>query len=201
VARAPRGGSWAAEYAARIARFERRHPGASRSAARGHSGGGEREADRLLRQLARLSPQRSEVHFAGTDRQPDGTWRRARFDILGSDGSEQTFVIPFDALGRLPEIRDAIAAAGFPTLGGNYLDSMVEWVEENEPQAEPVYGIVSPRSGRFVSGVSKKGNALTRADAGDAMTSETHDLERFLRRNRQLRKRGYRIVQLGATLL
>ena len=200
MARAPRGGSWKAEYAARIARFERRHPGASRSAARGHAGGGEREAGRLLRRLRDLPPG-SEIHFAGTERQPDGTWRRARFDVLGGDGAEQTFEIPEEALGRLPEIRDAIAASGAPMLGGSYLDSMVKWVEDHELELEPIFGIQSPRSGRFVSGVSKRGNALTKANAGDAMTSETHDLERFLRRNPQLRKRGYRIVEIGATLL
>ena len=194
MARAPRGGSWKAEYAARIARFERQHPGASRSAARGHPGSGEREADRLLRRLSKL-PRGSEVHFAGTDRQPDGTWRRARFDVLGGDGQEQTFTIPEEALGRLPEIRDAIAASGAPTLGGSYLDSMVAWVEEND-LGPTLYVIESPRSGRFVSGVSKRGNALTRPRALDAMTSATHDLERFLRRNRQLVKRGYRIVPL-----
>ena len=194
MARAPRGGSWKAEYAARIARFEREHPGASRSAARGHAGSGERGADRLLRRLAKL-PQRSEIHFAGTDRQPDGTWRRARFDVLGGDGQEQTFTIPEEALGRLPEIRDAIAASGAATLGGSYLDAMVKWVEEND-LTSTVFAIESPRSGRFVSGVSKRGNALTKARAGDAMTSATHDLERFLRRNRQLVKRGYRIVAL-----
>lgn len=198
MARAPRGGSWKAEYAARIARYQREHPGASRSAARGHPGSGEREADRLLRKLGRISPRGSEIHFAGSERQPDGTWRRARFDVLGSDGTDETFEIPFEALGRLPEIRDAIAAAGFPTLGGSYLDSMVAWVEEHEPdERRGVYAIESPRSGRFVSGVSKRGNALTRLDPDAALTSETRDLERFLRRNRQLVKRGYRIVLVG----
>ena len=200
MARAPRGGSWKAEYAARIARFERQHPGASRSAARGHAGSGEQEAGRLLRRLRSL-PESSEIHFAGTERQPDGTWRRARFDVLGGDGREDTFTIPEEALGRLPEIRDAIAASGAATLGGSYLDAMVKWVEDHELQAEPIFAIESPRSGRFVSGVSKRGNALTRLNPGDAMTSETHDLERFLRRNPQLRKRGYRIVEIGATLL
>ena len=196
MARAPRGGSWKAEYAARIARFERQHPGASRSAARGHAGSGEQEAGRLLRRLRSL-PERSEIHFAGTERQPDGTWRRARFDVLGGDGREDTFTIPEESLGRLPEIRDAIAASGAATLGGSYLDAMVTWVEEHDLGVVDVFVIESPRSGRFVSGVSKKGNALTRANAREAMTSETHDLERFLRRNRQLVKRGYRIVPLG----
>lgn len=194
MARAPRGGSWKAEYAARIARFEREHPGASRSAARGHAGAGERQADALLRRLGKL-PRGSEIHFAGTERQPDGTWRRARFDVLGGDGREDTFEIPEEALGRLPEIRDAIAASGAPTLGGSYLDSMVKWVEEHD-LGPTLFAIESPRSGRFVSGVSKRGNALTKARAGDAMTSATHDLERFLRRNKQLVKRGYRIVAL-----
>lgn len=200
MARAPRGGSWKAEYAARIARFEREHPGASRSAARGHPGSGEREAGRLLRRIRELGAG-SEIHFAGTDRQPDGTWRRARFDVLGSDGQESTFTIPEESLGRLPEIRDAIAASGAATLGGAYLDVMVTWVEEHEGELSPIFAIESPRSGRFVSGVSKKGNALTKSEPDAAMTSETHDLERFLRRNRQLVKRGYRIVEVGATLL
>lgn len=200
MARAPRGGSWKAEYAARIARFEREHPGASRGAARGHGGTGEREAGRLLRRLRDLGSG-SEVHFAGTERQPDGTWRRARFDVLGSDGVETTFVIPEESLGRLSEIRDAIRESGAVTLGQSYLDAMVTWVEEHEGELSPIFAIESPRSGRFVSGVSKKGNALTRADADAAMTSETHDLERFLRRNRQLVKRGYRIVEVGATLI
>ena len=195
MARAPRGGSWKAEYAARIARFEREHPGASRSAARGHAGAGERQADALLRRLGKL-PRGSEIHFAGTERQPDGTWRRARFDVLGGDGREQTFTIPEEALGRLPEIRDAIAASGAPTLGGSYLDAMVKWVEEHDLGQAPVFVIESPRSGRLVSGVSKRGNALTTNEIGRALTSRDHDVERFLRRNRQLVKRGYRIVAL-----
>ena len=195
--RRARAAGFSGYYGQRVERFERRHPGASRSAARGHAGGGEREAGRLLRRLRDLPPG-SEIHFAGTERQPDGTWRRARFDVLGGDGAEQTFEIPEEALGRLPEIRDAIAASGAPTLGGSYLDSMVKWVEDHELELEPIFGIESPRSGRFVSGVSKRGNALTKPRALDALTSLDHDLERFLRRNPQLRKRGYRIVEIGS---
>jgi hypothetical protein len=197
VARAPRGGSWKAEYAARIARYQREHPGASRSAARGHAGGAEKEADRFLRRLRRGLAPASSIHFAGTDRQPDGTWRRARFDLLGGDGEEDTFEIPEEALARLPEIRDAIAATGVAVLGADYLESMVEWVETELAPPPPMYAIESPRSGRFVSGVSKKGNALTRKTPGDALTSlDRRRLSRFLTKHPQLRKRGYRIVEV-----
>lgn len=184
-------------YRRRVAGYTARHPGATRSAARGHPIAGEREAERLLRELGKLPPG-SSVHFAGTDRQPDGTWRRARFDVLAGDGSsEDTFEIPEEALGRLPEIRDAIAATGFAVLGADYLESMVAWVEEEMPPPPPLYAIESPRSGRFVSGVSKKGNALTRKSPRDALFStDRRRLSRFLAKYPQLRKRGYRIVPL-----
>lgn len=197
MARAPRGGSWKAEYAARVARYERHHPGATRSAARGHGRKGERDADRLLRQLRKLPPG-SSVHFAGTDRQPDGTWRTARFDVFAGDGSsEDTFTIDEPALGRLPEIRDAIAGTGFTVLGADYLETMVEWVEDAMPPPPPVYAIRSPRSGRYVSGVSPKGNALTRKFSRDAFTStDRRRVGRFLAKHPQLVKRGYAIVTL-----
>lgn len=196
MARAPRGGSWQAEYAARIARYQARHPGASRSAARGHAGAGEREADRLLRQLGRGLPDGSSIHFAGTERQPDGTWRRARFDLLGGDGTESTFEIPEEALNRLPEIRDAIAGSGAAVLGASYLEKMVDWVEQNEPPP-PVYVIESPRTHRLVRGVSKKGNALTTSTMRDALSStDRRRLSRFLSKNPQLRARGYVIRAL-----
>jgi hypothetical protein len=193
VARAPRGGSWKAEYAARVERYTRAHPGASRSAARGHGAAGERDADRLLRRLKRL-PAGSSVHFAGADRQPDGTWRTARFDVLGGDGTEDTYEIDEPALGRLPEIRDFLASTGVVVLGADYLDTMVEWVDENRPPP-PVYAIVSKRSGRYVSGISKKGNALTRKDSADAFTSpDRRRVGRFFAKYPALAARGYRIV-------
>ena len=196
MARAPRHGSWAAEYAHRIARFQREHPGASRTAARGHAAGGD-DVRRLLRRVEKLPPG-SQIAFTGIDRQPDGTWQRARFDVFGADGVESTAIVEPDQLFRLGDIRDAIAATGIAVLGADYLEAMVQWAEEQEPPPPPpTFAIKSPRSGRFVSGVSKRGNAMTRADAGDALHyQDRRRLQRFLRAHPQLARRGYRIVEL-----
>jgi hypothetical protein len=182
-------------YAKRVAGYQARHPGASRSAARGHGSRGERAADDLLRTLSRL-PSGSSVHFAGTDRQPDGTWRTARFDVFAGDGSaEHTFEISEDALDMLPSIRDAIASSGFVVLGADYLETMVEWVEDHMPEPPPVYAIAG-RSGRYVSGTAKNGNAITRRFARDAFTStDRRRVSRFLTKTK-LASRGYRIVAL-----
>ena len=197
MARAPRGGSWKAEYAQRIARFQERHPGASRSAARGHGRAGEREADRLIRRFRRGLPEGSDVHFTGTDRQPDGTWHGARFDVFAGDGSfEDTFEIPEDALARLPAIRDAIAATGVAVLGAAYFEKMLDWIDEGAPPV-PVYAIESRRKRRLVTGVGPKGNAKTTSSIADALTStDRRRVARFLAKYPQLRKRGYRIVVL-----
>jgi hypothetical protein len=194
VARAPRGGSWAAEYAARIARYERQNPKASRSAARGHAKPGERAADELLRRLAKL-PKGSSVHFAGTDRQPDGTWRTARFDVLGGDGTESTYTIYGDeGLRRLPDIRDTLAALGVAMLGQSYLSAMADWVEETMPPP-PVYVIQSKRSGRFLADVSPNGRAITSSSPGGGFRSP--DRRRAMRQlTPTLVKRGYRLVAL-----
>lgn len=198
--RRARAAGFSGYYGQRVSRYQARHPGATRSAARGHARAGEREAERFLRQLRRGYPPGSSIHFAGTDRQPDGTWRRARFDVLGGDGEEDSFEIPEEALGRLPEIRDAIAATGVAVLGADYLEKMVDWVEEEMPPPPPVYAIESPRSGRYLSGVSKRGNALTKASAEDAFHStDRRRVSRFLGKYPQLRKRGYRIVMLAGT--
>jgi hypothetical protein len=196
VARAPRHGSWAAEYAHRIARFQREHPGASRTAARGHAAGGD-DVRRLLRRVGELPPG-SQIAFTGIDRQPDGTWQRARFDVFGADGEESTAIVEPDQLFRLSDIRDAIAATGIAVLGADYLEAMVKWAEEQEPPPPPPrFAIESPRSGRFVSGVSKRGNALTKKLPGDALIStDRRRIARFLRAQPQLARRGYRIIAI-----
>jgi hypothetical protein len=135
------------------------------------------------------------VHFAGTDRQPDGTWRTARFDVLGGDGTEATYIIDEDALGRLPEIRDVLAATGIAVLGGDYLETMVEWVDEHMPPPAR-YAIRSKRSGRYVSHLSPKGRAVTRKLSDDAFTSsDRRRVARFLARSK-LAARGYAVVSL-----
>ena len=196
MARAPRYGSWQAEYAARVARFQRKHPGASRSAARGHAPRGERETDRLLRRLRGL-PAGSDIHFTGTDRQPDGTWHAARFDVFAGDGSfEDTFEIPEQALGRLGEIRDAIAATGIAVLGAAYFEKMLDWIDAGPPPT-PVYVIESKRSKRLVTSVGPKGNARTTSSVSDAFSStDRRRVARFLSKYPQLRRRGYAVRAL-----
>jgi hypothetical protein len=197
MARAPRGGSWKAEYAQRIARYAKRHPGASRSAARGHARAGEREADRLIRRLRRGVPPGSDIHFTGTDRQPDGTWHGARFDVFAGDGSfEDTFEIPEDGLGRLVEIRDAIAATGIAVLGAAYFEKMLDWLDAGAPPV-PVYVIESKRTRRLVAGVGPKGNAKTTSSIGEAFSStDRRRVARFFSKYPQLRRRGYVIRAL-----
>lgn len=197
MARAPRGGSWKAEYAQRIARFQARHPGASRSAARGHASSGEREADRLLRRLRQGLPAGSDVHFTGTDRQPDGTWHGARFDVFAGDGSfEDTFEIPEEALARLVEIRDGIAATGVAVLGAAYFEKMLDWLDAGPPPV-PVYVIESRRTRRLVVGVGPKGNARTTSSMSDAFSStDRRRVARFFSKYPQLRRRGYVIRAL-----
>lgn len=167
MARAPRGGSWPAEYAERIRRAKARHPGITTAGARGHGGPPGRNVNRLLRALDRL-PQKSTVAFTGQDRQADGTWNEARFDLLPGDGSdEQTFVVATKDLGRLAEIRDVIAASGFLTLGKNYLDRMTQKI------GEALYAIRArrpsgkQRSRRWLAKVGPKGRAVTRFGLDD----------------------------------
>ena len=182
-------------YAQRVARFQARRPGSSRSAARGHGSSGEREADRLLRRLRRGLPPGSDIHFTGTDRQPDGTWNAARFDVFAGDGSfEDTFET--DALGRLPEIRDAIAATGIAVLGAAYFEKMLDWLDAGPPPV-PVYAIESRRTRRLVSAMGPKGNARTTRSIGEAFTStDRRRVARFFSKYPQLRRRGYVIRAL-----
>lgn len=182
-------------YRQRLARARTARPGISTKGARGHGGGGEREADRLIRRLRRGLPPGSDIHFTGTDRQPDGTWHAARFDVFAGDGSfEDTFEV--DALDRLPEIRDAIATTGISVLGAAYFEKMLDWLDEGPPPM-PLYAIESRRTRRLVSAVGPKGNARTTSSVGDAFSStDRRRVARFFTKYPQLRRRGYRVVAL-----
>lgn len=150
-----------------------------------------------MRRLRRGLPPGSDVHFTGTDRQPDGTWHGARFDVFAGDGSfEDTFEVPEDGLGRLVEIRDAIAGTGIPVLGAAYFEKMLDWLDAGPPPA-PVYVIESRRTRRLVAGVGPKGNARTTSSMTDAFSStDRRRVARFLTKYPQLRRRGYAIRAL-----
>ncbi len=173
-------------YPERIERAQKRHPGISRGDARGHGSG----VSGFLRQIRRLPPG-SSVSFTGIDRQSDGTWRRARFDVFPGDGADEstTIVAPRD-LGRLGEIRDALAATGILVLGAQYLARMAASLEEQ------LYAIRG-RTGRWLSRLDKRGHALTRPALDDRVMISTDEpaLQRFLHAKGLLR-RGYRVIAL-----
>ena len=150
-----------------------------------------------MRRLRRGLPAGSDVHFTGTDRQPDGTWHAARFDVFAGDGSfEDTFEIPEEALARLVEIRDAIAATGVAVLGAAYFEKMLDWLDAGPPPV-PVYVIESRRTRRLVAGVGPKGNARTTSSVSDAFSStDRRRVARFFSKYPQLRRRGYVIRAL-----
>lgn len=116
-------------YEQRIARATAKRPGISRSQARGH-----RSVADVLRAI-QSAPGGTQVSFMGLDRQADGTWRRASILLLAGDGSSETeFVLGPRQLRRLPEIEQAIGSAGFAVLGAEYMQEMVEWVDEHYPE-------------------------------------------------------------------
>lgn len=113
--------------------------------------------------------------------------------MLGGDGTEHTYLIDESALQRLPEIRDRLAAGGATVLGGAYLETMVDWIEEKMPPV--VFAIRSKRTGRYLHGVTAKGRAVTRAEPAVALTSK--DRRRVSRKlTPQLVKRGYELVTI-----
>jgi hypothetical protein len=115
------------EYQRRIERAQKRSPGITRRQAAGHGTPDEKRATALLRAI-RKAHKETVVSFLGLDRQADGTWRRAGFDLM--NGDLESFEFGGDALRRLPEIADVLAASGLMVLGAKYLQQMVEWVEQ-----------------------------------------------------------------------
>ena len=114
------------EYRQRVERAQARVPGISRRAAAGHATRDERTALRLLRRIPKLHRD-TIVSFLGLDRQADGTWLRASFDLL--NGGIESFVFGGEGLRYLGRIADALAASGVMVLGAQYLQQMAEWVE------------------------------------------------------------------------
>lgn len=116
---------YASYYQERIARAKRAHPGISKGAARGHPSAQERKVNRLLRTIRKLPPD-SQVAFTGIDRQPDGTWKTGRFDVLSDDGDSH-FEIDADVLQkRITEIADEIADTGIAVIGARYMATMAK---------------------------------------------------------------------------
>lgn len=116
----PRGTS---EYQQRIRRARAQTPGISRRAAAGHGTPAERHAIALMRRIGKLPPD-ALITFTGTDRQRDGTWKTARFDVISPDGTDQTWLIGPDGHYLLAAIADDIADSGITVLGASYLSKM-----------------------------------------------------------------------------
>lgn len=102
-------------YAERIARAERQHKGISKAAARGHPSRDERSVASFLK-FIRSQPDEAQVAFTSLERQPDGTFKRGRFDVLYLDRKgnpkERTFIIDGKVLtDRMDEIAETIATS------------------------------------------------------------------------------------------
>ncbi len=174
-------------YQERLQRARRARPGITTGAARGHARGGERAAQTLVRAVRRL-PADGQIAFTGVDRQPDGTWLTARFDLL--NGGDQTFLVTQDGLHMLPHIADVIAATGINVLGAKYLAKMVD------AQDEQLYAIRGRKGRHVVSIYKKSGRAKTTADLADAaIFRDEASARRYLGRYK-LGRRGYRVVEL-----
>lgn len=176
-------------YQERLARARKARPGISTTAARGHARAGEREALRLLKAVRRLPPD-AQIAFTGLDRQRDGTWRQARFDIIAPGGYDATFIIDEPGLYLLPQIADSIAATGITVLGAQYLSQMVDTLEQQQLYA------IRGRTGRFVFGLDKTGRARTVTELHEAALFNSEvGARRYLGRHR-LAARGYRVFAL-----
>lgn len=116
-------------YTERIARAEARYPDMSRRFYRGHRTPDERAILAFARAVRR-SPEGSQVLFAGIERQPDGTWRVGRFDLLPGDGSD-IVAIEVEPSPLWHEIEAAMTAAGIVPIGGKYLQAMLEWIDKD----------------------------------------------------------------------
>lgn len=88
----------------------------------------------LLRAIDRASPE-TVVSFLGLDRQPDGTWRIASFNLY--NGEMSSFQFDGAGLGLLPAIADRISAAGLMMLGAKYLQQMAAWAENHAGEIVP----------------------------------------------------------------
>lgn len=154
-ARGHRKAAGKSEYQTRIERAQAKRPGISRAAAAGHGSRDERQVAALLRELGRTHKD-TIVSFLGLDRQADGTWRRAGFDLL--DGELLSFEFGGEALRRLPEVADAITAAGLTLLGAKYLQQMVDWAVDNLAK------FLARRRGRWFKSWARNGRSVTVAE-------------------------------------
>ena len=141
-------------YEQRIARAQRAYPGISRSAARGHAPAAESEALRLIRLIPKLESD-TNFTFVGIDRQPDGTWLTARFDVIESRGErnieELTFLVGPAGHRQLPNVANALRDSGWAALGAKYL---TEWVQNQIP-VRSGSKVESTRGSVFVDGLDK----------------------------------------------
>lgn len=110
--------------------------------------------------------------FIGRDRQRDGTWNVARFDVLATVNGENYdvhFEVGPDAHYLLPNVANALAKSGWATLGAKYLSMMADngiRVRESSP-------VSNPRGPVFADGVKVDEQMNAR---------ETRALERSLRK-------------------
>lgn len=160
------------EYQQRIERAQQRSPGISRRQAAGHGTRDERQLQALLRAIRKAGRNEPDtiVSFLGLDRQPDGTWNRAGFDLL--DGEMLSFDFGGDALARLPEVADAVSAAGLMLLGAKYLQMMIDYVQEHLPSFR------AKRNDRWFRRFDRLGRALTAGQRKQAgIVSDPDQLE------------------------
>ena len=125
---------YSSAYRARIARMQELYPGISRKGARGHPSRDEREIIRFIKAI-RKAPAESQVLFAGIERQPDGTWRFGRFDMLPGDGSD-IVAIEVEPSPMWHAIDDAMRAAGIQPLGADYFRQLLSWIDEDMVELE-----------------------------------------------------------------
>lgn len=129
---------YASYYQERLTRAKKSRKGISKAAARGHGTADERAALRFIRMIPRLNPD-AMIAFTGTQRQKDGTWLVARFDVLTDNGD---FIFEVGPTGHnlLAAIADTISKTGWANLGAQYLSLMADHgikLRDSSPVSNP----------------------------------------------------------------
>lgn len=120
-------------YRLRVDRARKRYgKNLSLRAARGHGNADEKEAMRLIRLIPKLDPETMFTFTGLADRPGDGTWQRARFDVLEPAGrktrtvQETTFIVGPPGHYLLPNVARTLKASGWAALGAQYLSKMAD---------------------------------------------------------------------------